>query len=240
MSDFSKNFQTLFLINVNPAGTESLKRLAAGISSVTPSSNDETDDAAYLDGEGAKTTTVTGMQRQYDFSGSRDDADEAQNFVAGLIGKVGKDRETTFKLYHRDGSSVYGACTIQDIVEFGGDADAKADFTFTLKMNGKTTDVAKLSAPALGATFAAGTTIGTTKATATPGVGNALFYKITETAQTASANAYESEDNLTAYTSADEIAVTAGEFVNLYEMSEFKRIIKFDSHEMAAGEIAAE
>lgn len=237
--DFEKNFQTLIMVDTNPGGTASMARLAKGISSFSPSNNDDTDDTAYLDGDGGKDTEVTGMQLQYDFSGHRTRTDAAQNYIAGLKLEVGDSRRTTATIYHIDGSGETGDCTVTDIVDGGGDANAKGEFSCTLMFNGKPTKIDKAAADALGASYAAGTTSGTTTATATPGTGNSLYYVLTDAEQTEYANAYEDGQGLTAYTSGAEIAATAGQYLNVYEITEYKRITKFDSHELQASEIAS-
>jgi len=57
----------LFEININPGGaTPEWARLAKGFNSFEPSTNEETDQTNYLDGEGFGTTTVMGAQLTLD------------------------------------------------------------------------------------------------------------------------------------------------------------------------------
>lgn len=92
-------------------------------------------------------------------------------------------------------------------------------------------------APALTATVEAGTGAGNTKLTATAGTGNKLAYSLTATAASGFLNTIPTFTNDN-YTSAANIAATAGQFLNMYEIDAQKRIVKFKTHELAAGDIA--
>ena len=93
-----------------------------------------------------------------------------------------------------------------------------------------------ISAPALTATFAAGSAVGTTKVTATAGTGNKLAYSITEAAVTG-VNFNDVPTGLTAYTSDADITITDTKFLNVYVLDATGHVQKFISHDMAANEI---
>jgi hypothetical protein len=237
--DFSKNFQSLFMVDITPDAAPTYVRLAKGISSVTPATNDDTDDTAYLDGDGGKDTEVTGMQMQYDFSGHRADTDAAQNYIAGLALEVGDARRTHFKAYHRDGSGASGDCTITTIVDGGGDANAKGEFSCSVMMNGKPTKIVKTVADVMTVVIAAGTTTGTTTATFTSADGWSEYYSLTSTAETAYANAYKDPQSLTSLTSGAEIAAEVGQYLNMWTIDLYKRVVSFVSHELVTADIAS-
>lgn len=92
-----------------------------------------------------------------------------------------------------------------------------------------------IAAPALTATFADGAVSGNTKATITAGSGHTLAYVITASIDTASYN--EVPTGLTAYASGVDITVTAGQYINMYELDATGHLVKFASHLATAGEI---
>jgi hypothetical protein len=93
-------------------------------------------------------------------------------------------------------------------------------------------------APALTTAVAAGTGTGNTKFTATAGSGNKLAYSLTATAAKGYQNDIETYGNAN-YTSGSDIAATAGQFLNMYEIDAQNRVVKFATHELGAGDISA-
>ncbi|AGE62461.1 capsid protein [Bacillus sp. SA116] len=126
-----------FEINTTPDATEpTWVRVGAGFSSVEPSPNEETDDTSYLDGDGNKSTTVTGGQLTLAFSGHRKYDDPAQNFIASKALKYGSERETQFRWTDPSGVIVEGDVTMTEISLPSGDANAKGEFGVTIAYNG--------------------------------------------------------------------------------------------------------
>lgn len=99
-----------------------------------------------------------------------------------------------------------------------------------------------IAAPALTATVAGGTVSGSTKFTATPDAGNNLAYTVTAGEQTANYNADSADvvGIVDPYTSgADITGVSAGEWLNMYELNALGQVQKFTSYELQAGDITA-
>lgn len=95
-------------------------------------------------------------------------------------------------------------------------------------------------APTLSAVFAAGSATGSTKATISgaPGSGNNFAYKLSSSAES-TPNVGTVITGSTSYTSAADIeGVTAGQYVNLYELTSSNTAVKFLSHALVSGEIA--
>ena len=103
------------------------------------------------------------------------------------------------------------------------------------KLEGVFVSYLETAAPALSITVAQGAGAGSTKFTATAGSGNTLAYKLTAAAITGYLNTIPA--GVTAYTSGADIAATAGQILNTYELDAAGRIVKFNSHTLAAGDI---
>jgi hypothetical protein len=133
------NFDHTFDIDVTPATTPTLARLAAGITDFEVSFNEETDQSKYLDGDGWGTTTVIGGQVTFSFSGHRVYGDAAQDFIFAKTLELGNARETELTWTLPNGAKYVGACTIATIDGVGGDAGAKQEFSLEIHFNGKPT-----------------------------------------------------------------------------------------------------
>lgn len=98
-----------------------------------------------------------------------------------------------------------------------------------------------IAAPALTATVAAGTGTGNTKFTATAEAGNTLAYTLTVAAEEANYNADSASiaGLVSPYTSAADIAATAGQFLNMYELNSLGQVQKFATHELESGDISS-
>lgn len=106
--------------------------------------------------------------------------------------------------------------------------DNKLDVTYV--------SVLETVAPELTVTVSGGTASGTTSFTATAGTGNVLAYSLT----TSAADGYlktKGDYDVNPYTSGDDIAATAGQFLNMYEVDSDGYIVKFNSQELASGDI---
>ena len=111
--------------------------LAAGINSVTPTSNETVDNSAYYDGGGYESDDVTGMREQLAFAGHRKEGDPAQDFVASKEHTLGNERKTLLRWTKTDGTVVTGMGTMSGIVTSGGVANAKQTFNMTFTYNGE-------------------------------------------------------------------------------------------------------
>lgn len=237
MANFSLNFMRLWEIDITPnEATATYARLAAGISSIDPSNNETLDQSLYLDGDGYGTTDVTGAQKTFAVSGHRDTDDAAQNFIDSIEAELGSSRKTTLRLTKADGSTVVKSCTIANIDMGGGDAGAKEEISFEIHLNGKPVVTPKAAADALTAVVAGGTASGTTSFAATPDSGNTLSYKLSGTSVgTIYGGQYLASD--IAYTSGADIEASVGQFLQMYEITEFGRVAKFLEEELEAGDI---
>ncbi|WP_017379739.1 phage tail tube protein [Paenisporosarcina sp. TG-14] len=137
MVEFELQYKNKFRINTAP-DTEPgvLALLAAGITSVEPSTNDEVDQTPYYDGEGYTTSTVTGGQLILSISGHRVEGDPAQDFIFSNMLKFGKNRETDFEWERPNGEVISGDVTIANIEPGSGDANAKSEISFEIHFNG--------------------------------------------------------------------------------------------------------
>ena len=234
--EFSLNNRVRVEVDSTPLGSSrTWLKLAAGITSAVDSHNDSTDDTAYLDGGGYGNSDIIGKQYTLAITGHRIIGNPAQDYIMTLQGEFGDDAKTYVRYTRPNGHRTQAYATASEIVDAGGDANAKTDFSCNFKGCGSPTITQPTSAPALNATVAAGTVAGTTSFTATPApVTNTLAYKVTPSARTA--NLYAHSVGLVAYTAGDNIAATEGQYLNMYELDETGRIAKFATKLLASGD----
>lgn len=237
--EFALNYQQLIEIDTTPkAAARTWVRLGEGISSVDPSFNDSVDQTTYMKDEGYANSLVIGKQFTMSVSGHRVVGDPAQDFIQTLESALGSDCLSNVRMYDAQGNAKQGACTIASVDFGGGDAGAKTDISFEIHVNGKPTITPKASAGALTAEIAPGTVAKTTKATAMPGLGNTLAYKLTpQTAGTIYANQYIS--NTVAYTSAANISASVGQYLQLFEVNAYGRVVLFSETLLDAADFPA-
>lgn len=120
--------------------TWSYSALCAGIESISPSVNEQNQQAFYMCGQGGACNVVTGIAPEYDVSGSRVHGDAAQDYICGLRYKLGQDRYSSLKVEIYDNTTkkeeIVADCTITDIVDFGGAATDLVPFSCKLRVNG--------------------------------------------------------------------------------------------------------
>ncbi|GER73438.1 phage tail tube protein [Weizmannia acidilactici] len=139
---FNLNYKNKFEIdtkgNLDPNQIDgaTFEPLAAGISSVTPSPGDTTDNTAYYDGDGFANTDVTGKNFSIAFSGNRVEGDAAQDYVASKEFAIGDDVKTLLRWTKSDGTVLVAQITMSAITTSGGNANAKQTFSFTANING--------------------------------------------------------------------------------------------------------
>lgn len=114
--------------------------LCAGIESISPSVNEQNQQAFYMCGNGGACNVVTGIAPEYDVSGHRVIGDAAQDYIAGLRYSLGQNRVSSLKVEIYDGTTlvetIVADCTITDIVDFGGNATDIVPFSCKLRVNG--------------------------------------------------------------------------------------------------------
>ncbi len=136
---FAMNFANKFEIDVTPGeAAPTYEPLAAGISSMEPSGNEEIAQDPYYDGKGMSSSDVTGGQITITVSGHRKYGDPAQDFIASRAYQYGEARKTRFRWTQPNGDTLEGWCTLANISPGSelGDANAKGTFSFEIHMNG--------------------------------------------------------------------------------------------------------
>lgn len=141
---FDLNFKNSLEIDIN-GGTDlendkanaNWAKLSRGISNITPSAADKTDATPYWDGEGFSDTEVTGKNITFALSGHRVMGDPAQDYVASHFLDIGDKLRTLARWTDPAGNVVESVATMTSIVPFGGAADVKQTFSFTLALDGK-------------------------------------------------------------------------------------------------------
>ncbi|MHC5407338.1 phage tail tube protein [Listeria seeligeri] len=119
---------------------DNLKKLAKGISNIDPSSDEDTEDYQYYDGNGGKETEVTSASLAHTFSGNRYYGDEALEFIRDMLTNTG-GRTCSFKVIEPDGRIISGKATVSEIKPYGGDAGARSEIEFTITFDGMPNDV---------------------------------------------------------------------------------------------------
>lgn len=114
--------------------------LCAGIESISPSVNEQNQQAFYMCGLGGANNEVTGIAPEYAVSGHRVHGDAAQDYICGLRYLLGQDRKSSLKVEIYDHTTlketITADCTVTDIVDFGGNATDLVPFSCTLRVNG--------------------------------------------------------------------------------------------------------
>ena len=236
--EFSLNNRVLVEVDTTPAtSTRTYVRLAKGITSAVDSHNDSTDDTAYLDGGGYGNSDVIGKQYTLSVSGHRVIGNTAQDYIVGLQGEFGDDAKTWVRYTRANGHRTTAYVSATEIVDAGGDANAKTEFSVNFKGCGAPTIAQPTSAPALAATVTKGSVVGTTKFTASvdPQT-NTPAYKLSSAAKTA--NLYAHSVGLIAYKSGTGIPAAVDQHLNMYELDSNGRIAKFATHKLVIADIA--
>ena len=114
--------------------------LCAGIKSISPSVNEQNQQAFYMCGNGGANNEVTGIAPEYDVSGDRIYGDAAQDYIVGLRYLLGQDRQSSVKIELYDKTTlkqtIVANCTITDIVDFGGNTTDLVPFSCKVCING--------------------------------------------------------------------------------------------------------
>ena len=233
---FELNFQDLYEIDTTPLSTATYVRLAVGISGAEPDNNEDIAQDKYLDGDGFGSSDVIGAQHIVSFSGHRVVGNVAQDYIAAMKLELGDARKTHLRYTDAAGNQISGNVTIANIKEGGGDAGAKKDFSFEAHFNGKPTFAAHVAATALAPTIAAGSALGTTKFTVVPGSGNTLSYKLGAVSLgTVYGRQYVAGD--IAYTSGADIVAAVDQYLQMFEINAYGRVVKYLEHKLEAADI---
>lgn len=124
---FARNYANALEININPGAEKpTWAILSRGITSITPSSNESTEDKDYYDGYGTPTTDVTSTQIQYEVEGDRCYGDPAQDFISSCALLTGDGRKTQFRHTAANGDVIEGDCTLLNLTPNSGQGEASA------------------------------------------------------------------------------------------------------------------
>ena len=124
---FARNYANALEINITPGEAEpTWAILSRGITSITPSPNESTEDKDYYDGYGVPTTKVQSTQIQYEVEGDRCYGDPAQDYIASVALETGEGRETQFRHTAANGDVIQGDCTLLELVPNSGQGEASA------------------------------------------------------------------------------------------------------------------
>jgi hypothetical protein len=226
MAEFGLNYKFLHLIDTTPDGaSRTWVRVGVGVSSMVEGLNDNIDQTPYINGNGFGSSDKIGLQYIVSGTGHRVYGDTAQDYIASKKLLLGDDVKSNYKVIDQYGNIIQIPVTICNVVESGGDAQGKVELSFELHGNGEPADTPAVAAPSLTATVVAGTVAGTTKFTATPGGTDTLAYKLTAAALAPNENSYPG--NLVAYTSGNNISASVGQYLNMFELDGYGRVVKF-------------
>ncbi|MCB5953542.1 phage tail tube protein [Enterococcus sp. BWB1-3] len=136
---FAPNWMNKYEVGPIPTGdTEpQLFELAAGIQTVEPTTEEETETYAYYGDKGGSNIDVTSVTSAYAFKGHRRYKDDpAQDFVRDCLSKSGDGRLIYFRHTEPDGRIREGKSTLTGIIHTGGDANMRGNFECTISFNG--------------------------------------------------------------------------------------------------------
>lgn len=123
-------------VDLNDLTTGKWAWVAAGISSVTPSTNETTTNDQYYDGDGYGDSDVTAKRLTLALSGNRKIGDPAQEFIASKTLAIGNSVKTR-AIWIENGQVVVSSVTLTNIVPTGGNANSKQTFSTTISFNGR-------------------------------------------------------------------------------------------------------
>jgi len=219
----------LYEIDTTPLTTATYVRLAVGISTGEADNNEDLAQDKYLDGDGFGSTDVIGAQHIVSFTGHRVVGNVAQDYIAAMKLELGDARKTHLRYTDAGGKPDFRRGYAREHQGWRGDAGAKKDFTFEAHFNGKPTYTAHTAATALTATVAAGAATGTTSFTASPTSPNTPFLQARAVSLgTVYGSQYVAGD--IAYTSGNDIVAAVGQYLQMFEINAYGRVVKFTEH----------
>lgn len=120
------------------SGTWSYSKLCAGIEGMTFNSNEQNQQFFFLCGEGFAHNEVTGGAPEIQITGRRIVGDAAQDYIVSKQFALGTDRNSSIKIT-AEGQVITCACSIGDVVSFGGNSLDVNTFSCTIRFNGEPT-----------------------------------------------------------------------------------------------------
>lgn len=110
--------------------------ISEGILTMTPAANETDDTQAFWIDKGYSETDATGKRATFAITGQRVIGDPAQDYVAARFLAMGDSLRTLCRWTDQGGNVIVSNVTLTAIVPFGGNANARQTFSFTLSLNG--------------------------------------------------------------------------------------------------------
>ena len=182
-------------IDVTPMGeAQTFVPLCAGFRNLAKANNEQIQEFFFLCGKGWGSSEVTGARPVMTMTGVRVVGDPAQDYIFSLTGKFLNGRKSTLRrsVMNPDGTIQRETLnvTIQNLQEFGGDAQNPADISVEFAQNGAPIVETLAASAALIVTSVAGAEVGQTVLTVIPTVpdpGCKFVYKVGDTTAPAAA-----------------------------------------------------
>lgn len=143
--DFAPNYCHVIELDITPTEeTPTWKNALVGITECAPASDETVDEDDFYDNFGFDDTTVSKIKPSLAITGFRRYGDPVQDFVQSKALTTGKDRKTSYRWTHPDGTYMQGKCTLVDLVPGSsmGEASAKGDLSYTINLD--TVDVIEI------------------------------------------------------------------------------------------------
>lgn len=110
--------------------------LQEGIMTMTPAANATADTQSFWIDKGFSETDETGKRVTFAVTGQRVVGDPAQDYIVSRFMAMGDELRTLARWTDQGGNVITSNVTLTAIVPFGGNANARQTFSFTLSFNG--------------------------------------------------------------------------------------------------------
>lgn len=131
--ELKRNYETTFEIDTSATSTPSWAQLK-GFTNFSKAMNEVVEQFAFLDEDGWGRSEVVGAQPTIELTGKRIVGDTAQDFIFDKQYTLGS-RHVSYKMT-KDGKVLTGDCTLANIDDGGGDAQALGEVSLTIHFNG--------------------------------------------------------------------------------------------------------
>ena len=134
--DFAPNYNHVIELDVTPNETYRTWEYALyGATNCDPTPNETTSEDDYYHLLGNTETSITAVNWSIAVTAHRCYGNVLQDFIAGLVNKVGGQRKTNYRWTWPDGTKMQGECTISGIKPGMGAPSDKGDFQYTISIN---------------------------------------------------------------------------------------------------------
>lgn len=146
---YAINYQYINLIDITPSeSTPTWAWVGPGITEITPEREEKVESEDTYATGGNSVTTVKGVDKTLQVSGSRLVGDPFQDFLVDIEEAFGTERETTYRVVNPTGEIIEEDVTIKDVIASGpnGAASDKQSISCTFARN----DTPRIIEPAKG------------------------------------------------------------------------------------------